>query len=82
MILFNVTEAFWLHLMKLNQSQDIKFFLSGGMKIPVSKLRYTDVQKALIESAAEKKYIKMNKAPCGYGALFVKREFLSTALAV
>ena len=27
-------------------------------------------------------YIKMNKAPCGYGALFVKREFLSTALAV
>jgi len=24
----------------------------------------------------------MNKAPCGYGALFVKREFLSTALAV
>ncbi len=25
---------------------------------------------------------KTNKAPFGYGALFVKREFLSTAMAV
>uniref|UniRef100_UPI003FF0C2FE hypothetical protein n=1 Tax=Ruminococcus bromii TaxID=40518 RepID=UPI003FF0C2FE len=33
-----------------------QILLSGGMKIPVSKLRYTDVQKALIESAAEKIY--------------------------
>ena len=44
-------------LVALNEIESItryQILLSGGMKIPVSKLRYTDVQKALIESAAEK----------------------------
>ena len=42
-------------LVAINEIKSIvryEILLSGGMKIPVSKLRYTDVQKALIESVA------------------------------